>query len=73
MLQGDAFALRPLGQGVGDELRAVVQANRQWRATHFHQFVQGPDDANSRQAGVDLNAQALAAELVDDVATVVKE
>jgi len=67
VLQGDALALSPLGQRVGDELRAVVQANLQRRTSHLHQFVERPDDARSRQAGVDLDAQALAVELVDDV------
>lgn len=67
VLQGDAPALSPLGQRVSDELWAVIQSNRQWRTAHLHQLVQGPNDAHSRQAGVDLDAQALAVELVDDV------
>jgi hypothetical protein len=72
VLQGDSLALSPLGQGVGDELRAVVQANRQRRAAHLHQLVERPNDARSRQAGVDLNAQALAVEFVDDNASAMK-
>lgn len=31
VLQADALALSPQGQCVGDEIWAVVQANRQWR------------------------------------------
>lgn len=67
VLQSDALRLGPFGQCISDELRPVVQANRQWRTAYLHQFVQGPDDTRSRQAGVDLDAQTLAVEFVDDV------
>ncbi len=51
VLQGDPLALRPMGgQCVGDELRAVVQANRRRRNAHFDQFNQGSDDTSSGQA-----------------------
>ena len=42
VIEGDALGLRPQGQRVGDELGAVVQANRQRRTAHLHQLVQGP-------------------------------
>lgn len=67
VLQGNTLALRPLSQCMGDPLRSVVQSNRQRRAAHLHQLVQCPYDASSRQAGVDLNAQAFAVEFIDDI------
>jgi len=67
MVEGNALRLRPLGQGVGDELGTVVQANGQRCAPNFDQFIQGTDDPRRWQAGVDLNAQALPVVFVDDV------
>lgn len=66
VLQGDSLALLPLGQRSGDELRAV-QVNRWQRAEQLHQLVQGPDDECSSQAGVKLNAQPFAVEIIEDV------
>ena len=48
VLQGNALALRPLSQRVCDELRTVVQPNRQRCTAYLHQFVQSQDDASSR-------------------------
>ena len=67
VIEGDFFGFRPFGQGVSDEFRAVVQANRQRRTAYIHQLVQRPYDARSRQAGVNFDAQTFAVELVDDV------
>jgi len=66
-IESNALGFRPFGQGAGDELGAVVQANRQWRTTRLHQFVQGLDNPSSRQAGIDLDAQPFEVEFVDDV------
>jgi hypothetical protein len=54
-------------QRVGDELRPVVHADGQRRTAHLDQLGQRADDPCCRQAGVDLDAQGLAVELVDDV------
>lgn len=67
MIEGDASGLGPIGQRMGNELRAVVHPNRQRGTTHLHQLVQGPDDPRSGQAGVNLDAQHFPVELVDDI------
>ena len=54
-------------KALGYELRAVIQANGQRRAPHLDEIVQGPHDPGSRQAGVDLNAQAFPVVFIDDV------
>lgn len=66
VIESDSFGFRPLGQGLSDEFRAVVQANLQRRIAYINQLVQSPDDPRGQQASVNLDAQARAAELVDD-------
>lgn len=45
----------------------MVQPDGQRGAARLDQFVQGPNDLCRWQAGVNLDAQAFSAELVDDV------
>lgn len=46
----------PFGQGMGDKLRRVVQADRLRSTSHLDQFLEPPDDPRSRQTGIDFNA-----------------
>ena len=65
--QLDTMLLSPLLQRSADELRAVVQAQALGCTAQFHQLVQRPDYPQGRQAGVDLDPQRLAVEIVVDV------
>lgn len=67
MIDCNASGLGPIGQRMGDELRAVVHPNRRRCNMHLHQLVQGPDDLRSGQAGVNLDAQRFPVELIDDI------
>ena len=67
MVKGNALGLRPFRQCMCDELRVVVQSNREQCIAHLHQLVESQDDARRRQAGVHLYAQGYSVELIDDV------
>lgn len=66
VIQPDALGPNPLCQRVRNELRPVVQTYGQRGATYFHELVQCPDNSGCGQAGVNLNAQRLPVELVDN-------
>lgn len=57
----------PVLQGLADELRPIVETQALRLAECFDQFVERADDAAGRQAGVDLDPQRFAVEVVVDV------
>ena len=65
--QGDALALGPFHEGAADIFRAVVAPDRRGRATPFDNLVQRSVYPFSRQREVDLDAKALAVEVVQNV------
>lgn len=67
MHEFDAMPFGPVAQSSAGELRAVVQAKPARRASQFDQSVERTDHACRRQAGVDLDLQAFAIEVVGDV------
>lgn len=65
--QRDAVVFGPFHEGAADVFRAIVDPDRLWRAAPINHLVQGPDNPLGRQREVDLNAQALAVEVVQNV------
>src|ERR1700759_1081989 len=63
----DAMTMSPFLQVLTDKFRPVVHAQLRRPAAQLDQFGQGPHNAPARQADVDLDAQGLTVEVVDDV------
>ena len=67
MGQGDALLFGPTQQGLTDVFGAVVHADGLWLATPLDDVVQAADDPLGRQGEVDLDAQAVAVEVIEHV------
>lgn len=65
--QGNALLLGPCHQRGTDVFGAVVDPDRQGLAAPFDDLVQGPDHPFGGQREIDLDAQALAVEVVQHV------
>ena len=65
--QLDQVLLCPLRERMTDQLGAVVEPQALWFATKFDQLIKRANHTAGRQAGVDLDPQRLAAEVIDDV------
>jgi len=63
----NAVTGRPVLQGLADEFRPVVEPQALRLAAGLDQFVERTDDPGGRQAGVDLDPQRFAVEVVVDV------
>jgi len=63
----NAFSRGPLGKGVGDHLRAVIQAYCVRRPIAVDQAAQDPNQACRRDGHAHLNGQALPVRFVDHV------
>jgi len=67
MGQRDTLVLGPIHKGAANIFRAVVEPDRLRCATPFDDLVQGLDNPLGGQREVDLDAQAFAVEVVENV------
>ena len=67
MLDRDVAALGPFQKLVTDVFRAVVDPNACWLAAPFDDLVQAPDDALCWEREVDIDCQAFAIEVIENV------
>src|SRR5215813_10482507 len=64
--QADPLSRTPLDEGLGDELRAVVDTHPGRAAIKSHELVQHPNDPGAGDGGADLDRKRLSVALVED-------